>query len=141
MAVDYAQSLWDGRGLMSENEARVWRQVGARLGEERRRRGLSKRAAAARAGFSEITWRQLEAGERQVSKEVKVPVSPKDETLVAAALAVMIDPAELFAMAGRSWEPPTDHGTDYNAEMSQVSPETKAAIDLLIEAERARERR
>lgn len=88
--------------------ALAWRRVGQLLGEARRslRPKVSKREAARRAGFSEITWRQLEAGERQLTKGVKVPPSPKDETLEAAARAVGLDPGIVFSEVGRRYEPP-----------------------------------
>ena len=84
-----------------------WKVVGARLGQARRSLRLSKRGAALRAGFSEITWRQLEAGERQIAREVTTPVNPRDDTLAAAARAVNLDPAELFDLAGRDYDPST----------------------------------
>jgi hypothetical protein len=66
---------------------------------------LSKRGAAQRAGFSEITWRQLEAGERQIARDVTTPVNPRDDTLAAAARAVNLDPAELFELVDRKFDP------------------------------------
>jgi len=86
-----------------DDEGRRWTEIGKRLGAARNRLNLSKRAAAARAGFSEGTWRQLEAGERQVAPGMTLPVSPSDRTLTAAARAVELDPAEVFALAGRTY--------------------------------------
>lgn len=65
---------------------------------------LSKRAAAAKAGFSEGLWRQLEAGERRVSGDITVPMNTRDENLRAAALAVGLEPAVVFATVGRTWD-------------------------------------
>lgn len=91
---------------MTGEEASTWKAVGAELGRAREALKLSKRAAANRAGFSEITWRQLEDGEKQIARNLKVPVSPKDETLAAAAEAVMLDPATLFELVGRTYDAP-----------------------------------
>lgn len=90
---------------MSEMDAQEWRdKVGAAL---RRARGqVSKREAARRAGFSEALWRQLETGEKSVAAGVVIPVSPRDETLEAAARAVGLDPADLFRLAGRKYHGP-----------------------------------
>jgi hypothetical protein len=88
------------------SEAATWKLVGAELGRAREALKLSKRAAANRAGFSEITWRQLEDGEKQIAKGLKVPVSPKDDTLAAAAEAVLLDPVVVFELAGRTYERP-----------------------------------
>ncbi len=87
-------------------EATEWRRlVGTKLERARKARKLSKRAAAGLAGISEGLWRQLESGRRQVNRDVVVPVSPKDETLVAAARAVGLDPSKLLASAGRTYDP------------------------------------
>ena len=107
-----------------------WKAVGARLGQARRSLRLSKRGAAQRAGFSEITWRQLEAGERQIARDVTTPVNPRDDTLAAAARAVNLDPAELFDIAGR----------DYDATMIELdapaidASEWQAAISARLES-------
>lgn len=102
-----------------------WKAVGARLGQARRSLRLSKRGAAQRAGFSEITWRQLEAGQRQIARDVTTPVNPRDDTLAAAARAVNLDPAELFDLAGRDYDPtmiepdaPATDASDWRAAIS-----------------------
>ncbi len=43
-----------------------------------------------------------------MNRDVVVPVRPKDETLVAAAKAVGLDPSKLLASAGRSYDPSVD---------------------------------
>lgn len=94
------------------DEAERWRAVGERLRQAREaiHPAVSKREAARRAGFAEITWRQLEAGERQIAKGLKVPMSATDSTVISAARALKIDPAELFEILGREYkgspEPP-----------------------------------
>jgi transcriptional regulator with XRE-family HTH domain len=85
-------------------EQRRWLRVAEMLGSARRRRKLSKRAAARAAGFSEGLWRHLEEGVRLVYGQEVTP-NPRDENLVGAATAVGIDPAELFAAVGRTWDP------------------------------------
>jgi transcriptional regulator with XRE-family HTH domain len=75
---------------------------------EARRKELeirSMRQAAARAGFSPATWKRLAEGDPSV----------KDSTLVAAARALDMDPAEMFEWAGRHYTPPassTDEALD-----------------------------
>lgn len=93
-----------GAEAMGDHDDNPWRDVGWRLNQARRRMGLSKRAAARKAGLSEGLWRQLEAGVRKPMPDVTVPVSPRDYTLEAAARAVEVDPAELFAIVGRPYE-------------------------------------
>jgi hypothetical protein len=53
--------------------------------------GLSKRAAAKRAGISEGRWRQITVGHMRVGG-VEVPVNTKPETLEAMARAVSGEP-------------------------------------------------
>lgn len=73
---------------------------GTRLRAIREAQGLSARAAAAAAGFSEALWRQYEKGERQVTKDVTVPVTPTLKNVRAAASAVSWDLADALAAAG-----------------------------------------
>jgi transcriptional regulator with XRE-family HTH domain len=89
-------------GAGEPDELARWAEVGQLLREGRERRGISKRAAAAEAGFSETVWRQLEAGERQIAKGMKIPISPKDETLLRASYVARVDPGRLFDLAGRA---------------------------------------
>lgn len=88
-----------------DDEAQAWKEAGQLLKEGRESVGLSKREAARVAGFSEITWRQLEDGERQISRGVKVPVSPKDETLAAAGIAARVVLEDLFRIVDRELPP------------------------------------
>lgn len=88
-----------------DDEGEAWRRAGELLQRGREATGLSKREAARVAGFSEITWRQLEAGERQISRGVKVPPSPKDETLAAAGLVARVALEELFQIVDRELPP------------------------------------
>ncbi len=129
-------------------KAERWRAgPGVLLEEARQARRLSKRGAAREAGFSESTWRQLEDGERQVTEDVRVPVNPRDDTLVAAARAVGIDPAVLFEAAGRPFRGPREplgmdaSGVDLE-ELRRLDPEAYGNIQALarIALEQARQR-
>lgn len=75
--------------------------VGRLLWQGRQRLRLSQRKAAESAGFSATQWRHMEAGQRPSGE----PVNPTDENLEAAALAVGLDPGEVFDAAGRSYAP------------------------------------
>jgi transcriptional regulator with XRE-family HTH domain len=101
-------------------EAERWKAVGVLLADARRRCGLSKRRAAVAAGIAEITWRNLEKGEQQVARGIVRPVSPRDDTLYRAAVAVELDPAELFSVAERPYTepppPPAKEGTGLTAD-------------------------
>lgn len=82
-----------------------WRTLGEAIGSHRMRAGLSKRAAAQKAGFSESTWRQLEEGVRRPTPGVEVEMSARAETVVAAALAVGMEPAKALAVVGIELSP------------------------------------
>lgn len=122
--------------------------MGARLQNARTSKGLSKRRAAELAGFNEAVWRQLEEGERSVSG-VMVAVNPRDETLAAAAIAVGLDPADLFAIAGREYRRRPDlivgdieihlsaSGVDL-AELQRLNPE--GFEDVMVMARRLLDR-
>ena len=86
-----------------DEEFARWKAVGWQLGNARRLKKLSKRRAADAAGISDITWRTLESGVRQLAPGVLLPASPRDETLEAAARAVDLDPAGIFELAGREY--------------------------------------
>lgn len=95
-------------------DADQWRNGPGRLLREARGRS-SKRSVAKRAGIDEALWRQLEEGYRTV-RGIRIEANPRDETLEAAAWAVGLDPAEVFAAAGRAYTPdpsaasqPDDH--------------------------------
>jgi transcriptional regulator with XRE-family HTH domain len=71
----------------------------------RRARGQrSIRRMAARADISEARWRQIEQGYQDVGGGIRREVNPRDETLIAMAQAVGLDPVELFAQIGRPWD-------------------------------------
>lgn len=75
-------------------------EFGEQLRRAREARGLSVRAAARDAGFSEGQWRQMEKGYRQVTAAVRVPTHPKVDTVRAAARAVGLDVAMALELAG-----------------------------------------
>ena len=55
----------------------TWRTlVGIAVEHRREQLNLSKRAAAARAGISEIVWRQIESGLRQIAPQQYAEASP-----------------------------------------------------------------
>jgi hypothetical protein len=64
-------------------------------------KGLTKREAATRAGFSEALWRHLEAGRKEVYGRMVLP-NPRRENLVSAARAVDLDPEVLLSVLGVS---------------------------------------
>jgi Uncharacterized protein conserved in bacteria len=72
--------------------------------------GLSKAAAGRRARVSLTTWRQVETGQA---------ANPTDHTLVRMARAVLLDPADIMAAAGRKYEP---------AEADHVLPDDLARL-------------
>ena len=70
-----------------------WRQVvGEPLEQRRMELGYSKRAAARAAGISEITWRQLESGERQIAPGHHVEPTPEKLTKARACAAMQWSP-------------------------------------------------
>lgn len=119
------------------------------LAAARRQRGLSKRAAAREAGFSEALWRQLEDGERPVAPGVTVPANPRSETLESAARAVGLEPADVFAAAHREYHAPAQPDIQIDAsgvdleELRREDPDAyQQIIDLArFHLDRARERK
>jgi transcriptional regulator with XRE-family HTH domain len=74
-------------------------QLGHYLREKREAAGLSIRAAARKAGFSEGRWRQLERG-YQPSGGERIPANPRPSTVVQAADALGADAEEALKVAG-----------------------------------------
>lgn len=109
----------------------AWHEVGRQLRQAReaQRPKMSAREAARRAGISDITYRQLEAGQRQVSKDLTVPVSPRDDTLAKSAKAVGLDPAPLFELVGRTYED-DDNGGD---QPGGGEPRTEAGVTARLD--------
>ena len=59
-----------------------WRaQYGEPIERRRLQLGLSKRGAARAAGISEIVWRQIESGRRQVASGVEIAPNPEPLTM------------------------------------------------------------
>lgn len=85
---------------VSDDEGQRAQDVGALLRSARIQAGIGKREAARRANLSEGQWRIMEAGFRQVTKDITVPVRSRPETLVAAAKAVGLNSSELLEVAG-----------------------------------------
>lgn len=84
-----------------DQEVRWTPEVGALL--QQARGSMSKRSAAAKAGFSEATWRALELGVRRPAKGVEVPVNPTPAILEAAAIAVGLHPSQVFELVGLTY--------------------------------------
>ena len=114
-----------------------WAELGRRLARHRiaQHPAMSKRAAAERAGFSEATWRQLEAGKRQLAPGVEVEMSARAETVVRAAMAVGMDPTEaldLVSLEHAVIDEPRHGGSD---EMTL----TQLVVELVAEMRSLRE--
>ena len=127
-----------------DDEAAREREVGRLLREarERLRPKVSKRQAAAKAGFSPTQWGDMERGERHQGTRVRAA----DETLVAAARAVDLDPRVLFEAAGRPYTEPeplelSASGVDLD-ELRRVDPDAYELIvaQAQLALERARRR-
>lgn len=116
-------------------DSETWRAgPGAMLRSAREARRYSKRKAANLAGISEGLWRQLENGERPITAGVSVPVTPRDDTLLAAALAVGVDPAALFTAAGRPPPPqPPEADVQIAALAGSLTPENRAKVEGYIQ--------
>lgn len=77
---------------------RAWARIGRLLYQGRKSRQISKREAARRAGISEALWRLLENGGRDVNARWVIP-NPRPENLLAATLAVGMEPRIIFEEA------------------------------------------
>lgn len=116
---------------MDQDEAAREHEMGRLLREarERLRPKVSKRQAAAKAGFSPTQWGDMERGERHQGTRVR----PADETLLAAARAVDLDPRVLFEAVGRPYSEPetlelSASGVDLDA-LARLDPE---AYELIV---------
>jgi len=114
-----------------------WAAVGDLLRDARQGKGLSKRAAAEAAGFSEGLWRHLEMGVRLMYGQ-EISPNPRNENLAAAARAMGIDPRTLFEAAGRTWDPPTegDPGASSGVEL-RAYRDTLGRVEGWTDEERA----
>ncbi|MFI5781143.1 helix-turn-helix domain-containing protein [Nocardia sp. NPDC051570] len=74
-------------------------EFGRRIQQAREAAGLSKRAAAKRAGISDSRWRQLELGFETVRGQA-YSVKTTPETVAHIAKAVHLDVHELLEIAG-----------------------------------------
>lgn len=128
-----------------DEEAARERELGRLLREarERIRPKMSKRQAAAKAGFSPTQWGDMERGERHQGTRVRA----SDDTLEAAARAVGLDPQILFDAVGRTYHPGKElelsaSGVNLD-ELAQLDPDAYELIVRQAELalERARSRR
>lgn len=86
--------------IAAHEQGDEWTALGNELHHAREATGLSKREAALVAGFSEGTWRQLEAGNRRLYGQDVKP-NPSDDVLYAAAVAVRFSPELAFDIVSR----------------------------------------
>ena len=101
--------------------------LGELLEQARAELRISAREAARRSNISETRWRQIVSG-RQMRRGEEVAVNPKARTVIAAALAVQIEPAAALAAAGIA--APTDLSLlvgDVRTEMSAQPRSTRGA--------------
>lgn len=73
---------------------------GVILEAARERLGLTKRAAAKRADYSESRWRQIVTGVQKMGGGVEVPARPTPKTLRAMSAAVDADVNQVLIAAG-----------------------------------------
>ncbi len=73
--------------------------LGAALERARAELRISQREAARRAGISPTRWRHVVVG-FQIKAGRRVPANPTARTVVAMALAVLLDPADALTAAG-----------------------------------------
>ncbi|MHB8505592.1 MAG: hypothetical protein ACYDEN_07720, partial [Acidimicrobiales bacterium] len=91
------EDAYHGQGVGRDSaEARVWYRIGRLLCQGRKHAQISKREAARRARISEALWRLLENGGRDVNGTWMLP-NPRPENLLAATLAVGIEPEHVFS--------------------------------------------
>lgn len=78
-----------------------WReQIGRHIENRRTLLHLSKRAAAKAAGISEIVWRQLESGKRQLAPGHYITPNPETSTKVGVCRALHWRPDSVDRMLG-----------------------------------------
>lgn len=111
----------------------AWRALGRELRKHREATGMSVVQAAVKAGFSESVWRQLEAGERRVGRDVEPP-NPRTETLVRAAQAVRMDVNTALDIIGRPPVPITPPQREaLSGKIAQLSDEDAANIEAIVD--------
>jgi transcriptional regulator with XRE-family HTH domain len=116
-----------------EDAFEQWRALGRALRKHREAAGLSVVQAAVRADFSESVWRQLEAGERRVGRDIEPP-NPRTETLVRAAQAVSMDVNAALEMVGRPPVPtPAPQREALSGKIAQLSDEDAATVEGLVD--------
>jgi DNA-binding XRE family transcriptional regulator len=99
--------------------------------EQRRERlGMSKRAAAAFAGISEVRWRQLENGGRQIAGNW-IPESAPDLTLARMALAVRLTPESIEPFSPRAAQMLGDLNAEREAADGADADDAARMVDAL----------
>lgn len=121
------------------DESAAWKKVGRKLGEARERARLTKRGAAAKAGFSEATWRKIEDGEERPAPGVVIPPRISDRVLEAACRAVDVEPADMFKALGRPYLPsrePADRAplpATLVEKLERLTPARREAIERIVD--------
>jgi transcriptional regulator with XRE-family HTH domain len=110
-----------------------WIEIGRRISEARQAiEGLSARSAAKLAPMSPTYWQDLERGYRLDGGRI----NPSNKKLADAARVVGLDPAPLFALAGRSYSGPAPAATPSQLERLSVVERRlnalEAKVDLLL---------
>jgi transcriptional regulator with XRE-family HTH domain len=109
--------------------------LGDLLRERREAAGLSIRAAAREAGFSEGRWRQLESG-YELRQGQRIPVNPKPITIVQAADALGVDACKALALAGIE----ADLGKIRNSQYTALSKSMEDLKRVLMTGMRPKDR-
>ena len=125
-----------GREALDTDPERVaWSIIGRSLYLGRKHLQISKREAARRAGISEALWRQLEGGGEMLTTGLFVP-NPRDDNLVAAALAVGQDPAEFFERLGRNAPEGIERfaGGGFTIRFNLLDDHDRAVVIMLVES-------
>ena len=133
-------SVWqdteEGRqALATDPERQAWAIIGRSLYLGRKSLQISKREAARRANISEALWRQLEGGGEMLTTGSFVP-NPRNDNLVAAALAVNQDPAEFFERLGRDVPDGIERfaGGGFTIRFNLLDDHDQAVVILLVES-------
>lgn len=126
-----------------------WRQQVGRHVEDRRRLLFpSRRAAASSSGVSEIVWRQVESGRRQIAPGTVIAPNPEQQTKVSISRRLQWEPDAIDRLL--AGQPPVDapadddgsssdgngHRPDLEQRVSAIEDRlatTEAKVDLILQ--------